>query len=198
MRLRPYGRPVLRLPQSHRARVRLLRRSIVAGVLIVIALLIAFVRNTGKSFDTPEVDRPAMRFHEPKSVPATPEARRAALRTVDAFVRSALVRRNLRASWPLATPHMKVGVKRSEWLAGTLPVAPYTGTFGRAEYGLRYSYRGVLGWGVHLLPKTDRDPEGAYLCELHRVRGSWLVDFCYSEATPTGRYSAVINTGLAP
>jgi hypothetical protein len=178
--------------------MRLLRRAIVAGVLIVIALLLAFMRNTGQSYETAVVDRPAMRYHQPKSVPATPEARREALRTLDAFVRSALVRRNLRASWPLATPHMKIGVKRSEWLAGTLPVAPYTGTFGRAEYGLRYSYRGVLGWGVHLVPKTNRDPEGAYLCELHRVHGSWLVDFCYSEATPTGRYSAVINTGLAP
>jgi len=94
---------------------------------------------------------------------------------------------------------MKIGVARREWLAGTLPVAPHTGgEFGAAQYVLRYSYRDVLGFDARLAPRTDRDAEGAYLCELHRIGGRWLVDFCYSQATPTGRYAFVTNTGLAP
>jgi len=44
---------VIGLPASHRARVRLLRRTIIAIVILVIAFLIAFVRNTGHSTATP-------------------------------------------------------------------------------------------------------------------------------------------------
>jgi len=189
---------VIRLPQSHRKRMRLLRAAILGTVLLVLALLLAFVRNTGHSYATATVDKPAMRFHEPKHVPSTPQERRAALKSLDPFVRSALIRRNLDVSWPLATPHMRVGVSHSEWLAGTLPVAPYTGAFRTARYQLRYSYRDALGFGVLLIPRTVRDDEGAYLCEVQRLRDRWLVDFCYSEATPTGRYANVTNTGLAP
>ena len=46
-----------RLPESHRARVRLLRRTIIVAVLIVIAILLAFFRNTGENLDTPEMQQ---------------------------------------------------------------------------------------------------------------------------------------------
>jgi hypothetical protein len=180
---------VLRLPASHRARVRLLRRSIIAAVAIGVALLIVFDRNSGHTTATPiDFSKPAEVVRTPKTVRQTPQARAAAQATLGAFVRSAFVRRDLQASWPLATAHMKIGTSHADWLAGNLPVVPYPAaafrTFGLT---LKYSYRNVLGYDVLVLPKLTRAGNAAgqqvYECELHNVRGRWLVDFCYPRKT---------------
>ena len=79
---------------------------------------------------------------------------------------------------------MKIGTSHADWLAGDLPVVPYPAkafrTFGMT---LKYSYAHVLGYDVLVLPKQTRAGAEAgqqvYECELHDVRGSWLVDFCY-------------------
>jgi predicted metallopeptidase len=177
-----------RLPHSHRARVRLLRRTIVAVVALTLAFLIGFFRNTGHSLETPREDEPAVVIHEPKHVPATPEARRRAEETLSAFVRSAFLRRNLASSWPLATKHMKEGTTYREWRDGNLPVFPYPAdAFDSAGWTLEYSYRGVLGYDVLIIPKRNKAGDAAgqqvYACELHDVRGRWLVDFCYPRKT---------------
>jgi hypothetical protein len=169
--------------------MRLLRRSIAAAVVIVVALLIVFDRNSGHSTATPiDLSKPAMVVRTPKTVKQTPQARAAAQRTLDAFVRSAFIRRDLASSWPLATAHMKSGTSHADWLAGDLPVVPYPAkafrTFGLT---LKYSYAHVLGYDVLVLPKQTRAGAEAgqqvYECELHDVRGNWLVDFCYPRKT---------------
>ena len=176
---------MLRLPASHRARKRLLRRSIGAFVVIGIALLIIFDRNSGHSTATPiDFSKPAQVVRTPKTVEQTPKALAAARSTLDAFVRSAFIRRDLAASWPLATAHMKVGTSHADWLAGDLPVVPYPANAFRT-FGLtpKYSYRNVLGYDVLVLPKQTKAGNEAgqqvYECELHNVHGHWLVDFCY-------------------
>jgi hypothetical protein len=180
---------VIRLPASHRARVRLLRRSIAGTVLLVVALLIVFMRNTGHSFATPvDENGHAQVFHEPKTVKATAEQKAAAVSTLERFVRSAVIRRNLADSWPLATPHMKEGTSRAEWLSGNLPVVPYpAAAFRTAGFTLTYSYAGVLGYDVLVLPKKTKAGEAGgqevYACELHDIHGSWLVDECYPRKT---------------
>jgi hypothetical protein len=180
---------VLRLPTSHRARVRLLRRSIIAVVLLGIAALIAFDRNSGHSTATPiDESKPAEVVRIPKTVRQTPQARAAAEATLGAFVRSAVIRRNLEQSWPLATPYMKVGTSHSDWLAGNLPVVPYpAGAFRTYGLTLNYSYKGTLGYDVLVLPNGTPAGTAAgqqiYLCELHDLRGSWLVQFCYPRKT---------------
>jgi hypothetical protein len=181
-------RGLFRLPQSHRARVRLLRRSITAAVLIVIAILLAFFRNTGESLETPEIDKPAVVIHEPKHVPATPAARRAAERTLSEFIRTAFLRQNLASAWPLATKHMKEGTSYSDWMHGNLPVYPYPANgFDHAGWTLKYSYKGVLGYDVLVIPKQNKAGNEAgqqvYACELHEVSGKWLIDFCYPRKT---------------
>jgi len=179
---------VLRLPDSHRARVRLLWGSIGAAVLLTVVLAIVFVPNTGHSYYTPTNDKPAVVIREPKHVPATRAARRAAQATLSVFVRSAVIRRNLAESWPLATPHMKVGTSRSDWLAGDLPIVPYPAAAFRS-FGatLEYSYKSVLGYDVLILPKATKAGNLAgqqvYSCELHELHGRWLVDFCYPRKT---------------
>ena len=180
---------MLRLPESHRARVRLLRRSIIATVVIIVALLIAFDRNSGHSTATPiDESKQAKVIRTPKTVKQTPEARAAAEATLDAFVKSAVIRRNLASSWPLATPHMKIGTSHADWLAGNLPVVPYPASAFRT-FGLtpKYSDKGILGYDVLVLPKQTKTAEAAgqqvYECELHDLHGRWLVDFCYPRKT---------------
>jgi hypothetical protein len=180
---------VLWLPASHRARVRLLRRSIAVVVVAVVAVLLVFFRNTGHSTATPiDEHAKAQVFHQPKTVKATAEQKAAALSTLTRFVRSAFLRRNLAESWPLATDHMKIGTSHADWLSGNLPVVPYPASaFRTAGYTLKYQYRGILGYDVLVLPKETQAAQAAgqqvYACELHDVRGHWLVDQCYPRKT---------------
>ena len=180
---------MLRLPESHRARKRLLRRSIATTVVIAVAALITFDRNSGHSTVTPiDMSKPAVVVRAPKTVELTPEARASAKATLGTFVESAVIRRNLEASWPLATPHMKFGTSHTDWLAGNLPVVPYPATaFRTFGLTLKYSYTGILGYDVLVLPKQTKAGDAAgqeiYQCELHDQHGRWLVDFCYPRKT---------------
>ena len=180
---------MLRLPESHRARVRLLRNSIVATVVIVVALLIVFDRNSGHPTATPiDQSKPAEVVRTPKTVKQTPEARAAAEATLDTFVKSAVIRRDLASSWPLATAHMKIGTSHADWLAGNLPVVPYpAAAFRSFGLTLKYSYKGIQGYDVLVLPKQTKAGDAAgqqvYECELHDLHDRWLVDFCYPRKT---------------
>ncbi len=169
--------------------MRLLWGSIATAVVLGIAALIVFVPNTGHSTATPiDPTKAPTRFHVPKTVRATAAEKAAAMRTLTGFVESAFVRRNLAASWPLATAHMKQGTSYHDWLAGDLPVVPYPAeafrTFGTT---LKYQYKGVLGYDVLVVPKETAAGRKAgqqiYACELHEVHGAWLVDFCYPRKT---------------
>jgi len=167
----------------------LLWGSIAAAVVLGVAALIVFVPNTGHSTATPiDPTKAPTRYRVPRTVPATAGEKAAAKSTLGAFVQSAFIRRNLAASWPLATPHMKNGTSYHEWLAGDLPVVPYPAdafrTFGTT---LKYQYKGVLGYDVLILPEETavgrKAGQEIYGCELHDVHGKWLVDFCYPRKT---------------
>lgn len=170
---------MLRLPESPRTRRRLLYTCAVVAVLAVLALLQALIGNsTGPPTTKPRSGR-AQIVRSPKSVPATAAEKTAAEHTLDVFVPSAFIRRNLARSWPLATRHMRIGTSHADWLRGNLPVVPYpAGQYRTASYTLRYSYRGVLGYDVLVLPKKPLGMQQVYACELHEVGGRWLVDYC--------------------
>ena len=169
--------------------MRLLRRSIVAAVVLVVAFLIVFVRNTGHSTATPINEHgKAQVYHPPKTVKATPEQQAAAISTLSRFVRSAVIRRDLASSWPLATAHMKTGTSHADWLSGNLPVVPYPADgFRTVGFTLTYQYKGILGYDALVLPNGTKAGQLAgqvvYGCELHDVHGSWLVDECYPRKT---------------
>jgi hypothetical protein len=169
--------------------MRLLRGSIAAVVVLGVAALVVFDRNSGHSLATPIDPHGVARvYHAPKTVRATPQQKAAAVSTLSQFVQSAIVRRNLASSWPLATAHMKEGTSRSDWLHGNLPVVPYpTAAFRSAGYTLKYQYKGILGYDVLVLPKetpaAQKAGQQVYACELHEVAGRWLVDYCYPRKT---------------
>ncbi len=175
---------MLRLPESPRARKRLAWRGGALLALGVLTVLLVFFRNTGHSFQTPTSNERPQVFREPKHVAATSAERRDAEKTLDGFVRTAVIRDHPGRAWELATPHMREGSTRAEWDAGTLPVPPYPKREFRT-YGstLKYSYRGVLGYDVLVLPQTAAGEQRVYSCELHDLHGHWLVDFCYPRTT---------------
>jgi hypothetical protein len=172
------------LPQSPRTRRRL--GYLALALLVVLAAVVAQLA-IGTSHGPPTLRTRAgapQILREPKHVRATPADRAAAERTLTVFVPSAFVRRHLARSWPLATPHMRVGTSRADWLAGNLPVVPYPAAqYRTASFALKYSYRGVLGYDVLVLPKRVGGLQEVYSCELHDVRGRWLVDFCVPRKT---------------
>ena len=157
--------------------------------MLTVAGLIVFVPNTGHSSQTPiNEHQKAQVYHPPKTVKATPGQRAAALAALDRFTRSAIIRRNLADSWRLATPHMKLGVSRADWLAGNLPVVPYPAwAFRTAGYTLKEQYARMLDYDVLVLPKETKAAQLAgqqvYSCELHELQGAWLVDSCYPRKT---------------
>ena len=162
------------LPASHRARVRLLWGSIAAAAVLGVAALIAFVPNTGHTSSTPiDTTKAAQRYIPPKTVRATSTEKAAAEHTLALFVPSAMPRQRLAISWALTTNQMRAGTSRADWLA-----------FGVT---LKYQYKDILGYDVLVLPKENaagaQAGEQVYSCELHDVRGSWLVDFCYPRKT---------------
>ena len=168
------------LPQSPRKRRRLLRLAIVAAALAVVGILLAFFRNTGTSTETPLSNTPATVVRPPKEVPATGAERRAAERSLDVFVHSAILRSHLAASWPLASPKMLVDTTRAQWLRGELPVPPYPrADFKTASWRLVGSYPRLLDYDVLVLPKRAKGEQRVYSCELREYGRRWLVDYCY-------------------
>jgi hypothetical protein len=175
---------VPRLPESPRQRRRLIYASTVVAVAAVLAILQAAIgNNNGPKLTKARPGTPKI-LRSPKTVTATLAERAAAEHTLSVFVRSAFIRRNLAESWPLATPHMKVGTSHADWLRGDLPVVPYPAAqYRTASFRLTYSYGGVLGYDVLVLPKQVDGQQQVYSCELHDVHGSWLVDYCYPRKT---------------
>jgi hypothetical protein len=156
----------------------------VLGVLLAVGFLLAFVRNTGHSLQTPTNGKPVVVLRNPRSVPASKQARATAERTLERFVQTAVLRRDPGDAWELATPKMREGSTRSDWGHGLLPVVPYPSKEYRDDgLTLKYSYRGVLGYDVLVLPKTKKGDQVVYSCELHELRGQWLVQWCYPRTT---------------
>jgi hypothetical protein len=175
---------MVRLPDSPRLRRRLLYAAAAAATLGVLAILAVVIGNAAGPKQAPLRPGAPQVYHRPKPVPATAAEKRAAEHTLDVFVRSAVIRRNLAASWPLASPTMREGTSHADWLAGDLPVVPYpAGDFRTASFTLTGSYKGVLDYDVLVVPKKPSGDHRVYSCELESLHGQWLVDFCYPRTT---------------
>jgi hypothetical protein len=175
---------VIRLPESPRTRRRLLY--LAAALVILVAIggsQVVLGTSTGPVVKPAHPGTPQI-VASPKTVRASRADLAAAAHTLSAFVPSAFVRRHLARSWPLATPHMKQDTTRAEWLAGNLPVVPYPkNEYRTSSYRNTYSYAGVLGYDVLVLPKHQDGPQQVYSCELDDVHGRWLVDYCVPRKT---------------
>jgi hypothetical protein len=175
---------LLRLPESPRARRRLYRRSALGAAVLVGLLLVLFFRNTGSSLKAPVENKAPVVLKTPKTVPASAADKAAAERTLDTFFRTVVVRRDELRAWNLVTTRFREGTTRTDWKNGLLPVVPYPAAeFKSAGATLDHSYKGVLGYDVLVVPKTLKGKQQVYGCELDKVGGRWLVDWCMPKKT---------------
>jgi hypothetical protein len=102
------------------------------------------------------------------SIAVTPAVRREVDRTVQTFVHTAVIRRDLDAAWPLASPVMRQGVTRRDWERGDIPVQPFPAkALAGAGWRLRYRFERTLGIDVMVQPKEGSGaPVAVYAAEL--------------------------------
>ena len=131
-----------------------------------------------------------------KQVRLTAAERRAVNRTVVAFVRSGVTRKDSAAAWDLVTPAMRAGVSRKQWNGGELPVLPYPATIpDNPTWNVLTSYPGDLTIDLLVQPRrgSNRGPI-AFAVELKKAKQRWLVDSMVPEQgfapTPSGDKSA--------
>jgi hypothetical protein len=124
-----------------------------------------------------------------KPIVVTPLVRRQVDATVNEFVQTAVVRRNLKSAWRLASPVMREGVTRSQWNRGDLPVVPYPAKALRAaSWRLTFVDGQRIGIDVTVFPKVRsgalRLVYSARLSPAGKGRQRrWLVDSWYPNVT---------------
>lgn len=105
------------------------------------------------------------------SVPLDPGARAVA----EAFVASAVARKDLAKSWELASPALRGNLTRADWLTGSIPVQPYPVGKATARYTVVTSHPDEAVLGVAFVPHDSSTPPGDFLITLDRSSGTWLV-----------------------
>jgi hypothetical protein len=152
---------------SPRRRRRLGWTLAVVVPLVAIVVVSVLYRKSG-SEDTPVAADTTGAAPVVATIRVTPAVRRQVDETVQTFVHTAVIRRNLAAAWPLASPAMRQSVTRSEWLRGDLPVQPYPAAALRAaDWSLRYRNERTLGIDVMVQPKQGSGaPVAVYSAEL--------------------------------
>jgi hypothetical protein len=163
-----------------------LRRS---WVILAVALLAAAACLAGCGTTVHDTKEVPLSLGPATAPPTIPHSDRADInRTLDEFVRYGVERTAPERAYALASPIMRSGVSRREWLSGSLPVPPFRS---KGTNFHRYSVMAVDGNKVYLSmilqprhPKTQGAV--AYNIRLTRVHGHWLVDWF----TPSAFFAA--------
>src|SRR6188472_1811281 len=141
----------MRGPRSARAKRRLIRVGIVLSVIVGITALVLLLPKPHHEAETFENVPPDVVAPTPENVAASPKLRKLLIGETDAFVRTAVRRHNLEASWPLIHPNLKQGMSKKEWLTGDIPVVPFPAK-GIIAWDLDWSYPGDVAADVVLQP----------------------------------------------
>jgi hypothetical protein len=121
-------------------------------VLVVGASVFGIVEFWGspKTAEEPFTPKPAQIQTRSKTVKLDPEVRQVG----EQFIRTAVARKQLEASWELVAPTMKNGFTLKQWKTGAIPIIPYPADTSRpapVKIDSAYAYRGLLE--VLLIPR---------------------------------------------
>ncbi len=161
-----------------------------AGLVLVagiVAVLVAYLGNTGKSLDLPRSNRPAQIVKKEKTVPFEQAARRVAER----FILTAVARRHLAESWTLVAPSMKRGFTLAQWKTGAIPVVPYPADpANAAPVKIDYSYKDRALLEIALFPRKGvKVKPQLFFLGLHAYgkgkQRRWLVDYWAPRSAPS-------------
>ena len=130
------------------------RRLLVAALIVLAAGVAVFTfavfRNTGDT--TPETfsNEPADIYKPQKTVAVEPSAREVAGK----FIKTAVARKNLAASYDLVAPELRQGLTRKQWETGNIPVVYYeSDKLELVTFKVERSYENELVWQVYMVPK---------------------------------------------
>jgi hypothetical protein len=160
------------------------------ALAIVVGVSVRYSTSGSSAEDTPvQADAAETASPQAAAIRVTPAVRREVDRTVQTFVRTAVIRRDLAEGWALASPVMRQGVTRSAWEDGDIPVQPFPArALASADWQLRYRFERTLGIDVLVQPKQGSGaPVAVYAAEV-TAPGSgaprrFLVDSWVPQAT---------------
>ena len=153
----------------------------IAGTIVL--LIVVLPRTNGMKLPSTRSGKPTIVAPAPKHV-RLGRADEAAARLVAAkFVATAVLRRNVDASWSLTAPELRAGLTRSQWHTGAIPVIPFPADqLDSVRWRLDYTIKDTIGLKVAMLPKAHASVQ-ALDFEMELVkRGApakqhWLVDY---------------------
>jgi hypothetical protein len=121
--------------------------------------------------------------------PTLPRAQRAAIeRLLVRFVPAAVGRHHPADAYALVTPAMRATATRSQWAAGTIPVAPFPVRRART-YGMRviFAKAGDVEFDLMMQPRRGSGQGPAvYTTEVQKVGGHWRIASIYPAAQFAG------------
>src|SRR5258705_5289199 len=135
------------------------------------------VGNTGRSNETPLIDKPAWVYREPARMRLTSSDRRELFKTASVFIRTAVARKHLDSAWNMLGPEMKAGQTRRSWHTGNNNVVPFPAV-GIAEWSVLYAYQNDVALDLGIVGDPHSDWAGkTFTIELKRYKSqptSWL------------------------
>jgi hypothetical protein len=166
------GNSKLASPRTQRRLLWLSAFILAAGIA---AILIVFVRNTGKSVQAPFTNQPVQIVKKEKQLPLPQEARDVAGR----FILTAVVRKNLDEAWKLAGPAVRGGLTYKQWLTGNIPVVPFTYKLDVAPIKVDSSTKSHALLEIALLAKNKKIKPAYFFLDLAKVgkgkNSHWIV-----------------------
>jgi heme exporter protein D len=187
---------------SPRFRRRLLRLGVVLGAASVAAVVSILFWDTGKDYDLPLSNRPAVVYEQPEQVRLPDAERKEAIRTASRFVETAVTRERTQESFELVSEDLRQGLTREEWASGNIPVQPYP--VDGARWKLDYQYANEIGLQVYVVPKAGAQLRPmVFLMTMRKgPQGGWLVDSWVPRPGSAGSDSAApaasSSSGIVP
>lgn len=162
---------------SPRFRRKLARTVLGAGSAVGVVVSAIAIGNTGHSTATPTSTIPAWTYHQPKLLRLTRPERAELLATSLAFVRSAVVRKDIHRAYAMTAPEFRGDMTPAEWDTGEIPVVPFPAV-GIAAWKVDYAYENDVALDLALVAKPTAHIIGkSFLIELKRTarRAPWRV-----------------------
>ncbi|MGH3001753.1 MAG: hypothetical protein ACRDM1_03640 [Gaiellaceae bacterium] len=175
---------MLRLPQSPRARRRLLGTAVVGTVASALALTVVLLPSHGPTTTPARNEGPAKLAADMRAMRLTRADRRAIDAVLDRFLPAAMERKNPDVGWALAGPELKSGSTLAGWRRGESPVPFYEASettfhdWQTIDVGPRYVVFNLL---VHPKQGSTLAPY-VFSGEVVKQHGRWLVNRLYTIA----------------
>ncbi len=142
--------------ESRKLRNRYFALSVLIFLAGVIAFLVVFLRDTGKTPAATSSGPPQTVPAPPKNVAAPPEAEAVARR----FVLTAVFRRDLPAAWRISGPGIRQDLTYKQWLTGNIPVVPIFDRLLGASYKTDLATKNEVDLEVALIVKPAKSSDG--------------------------------------